>query len=311
MGLFVLFLFAFLLLSLAGCAGMVRLVLCPPRRSFGAALARGYPTAPQDIGLEGQEVEFTLPGGGVTPGFVVRGAKADGPLALVLHGHGSGRYSALARAKWLAPACSQVVCFDWRGHGDCRGPGSRRCDFGESAGADVAAVAAQVAGAGNAPLVLMGCSMGAACALRAALSVELAPRVRALILDGTYRRWSTGVRNRLAEIKKPVYFFFMVAFVVERLLPHLRQEDTADYAARLKCPVLFLHGQTDAACPIEATRQVAAAVPNGLAEFVVFPGAGHLGLHRADPAKYDAAVREFLAADGALGGHPPHPYLVQ
>ncbi len=309
MGLFVLFLFAFAVLSLAGCIGMVSLVLCPPRRSFGAALARGYPTDPQDIGLEGQEREFTLPGGAVTLGFVVRGAKAGGPLALVLHGHGSGRYSALARAKWLAPACSQVVCFDWRGHGDCRGPGGRRCDFGANAGADVAAVVAQVGG--DAPLVLMGCSMGAACALRAALWPRLAPRVKALVLDGAYRRWSIGVRNRLAEIKKPVYFFFMVAFVVERLLPHLRREDTAAYAAKLNCPVLFLHGESDAACPIDATRQVAAAVPHGLAEFVVFPGAGHLGLHRADPAKYDAAVQTFLAKDAALAGHPLHPYLAQ
>lgn len=311
MGFALFFLQVFLLLSLAGAAAMVWMVLCPPRRSMGAALARGYPTEPNDLGLTGSERELALADGALTTGFVVEGLKVDGPLALILHGHASSRYSALARAKWLAPHCGRIVCFDWRGHGDARGPGAARCDFGAKAGADVAQVVAQTQRSPTQEVVLMGCSMGAACALRAAQAPELAPRLAALILDGAYRHWRTGVANRLAEKRKPVYFFFLVAFVVERWLPHLRHEDAADYAAKLKCPVLFLHGDADAACPIDATRQVAACVEGGRAEFVAFPGAGHLGLHRADPERYDAAVWGFFAAVAAHKGHPPHPYLAQ
>src|SRR6478609_6367544 len=103
MGLVVLFAAALALLTLIGVGVMAQLVLFPPRRSFGAALARGYPTAPADIGLAGVEREFALPGGATTLGFVVEGAKKDGPLAVVMHGHASGRFSALARAPWLAP----------------------------------------------------------------------------------------------------------------------------------------------------------------------------------------------------------------
>jgi pimeloyl-ACP methyl ester carboxylesterase len=311
MGLLLLFLYSFLLLSVLGAAAMTWMVLRPPRRSMGSALARGYPTEPKDIGLVGVERQLALADGASTAGFVVDGQKPEGPLAVILHGHASSRFSALARAQWLAPHCARVVCFDWRGHGDARGPGAAGCDFGAKAGADVAQVVAQTQASPAQKVVLMGCSMGAACALRAALSPELAPRVAALVLDGLYRHWHTGVANRLAERRKPVYFFFLVAFVVERLLPHLRHEDTADYAAKVKCPVLFLHGEADRACPIEATRHVAACVEGGRAEFVSFPGAGHLGLHRADPARYDAAVREFFAGLAAHAPHPPHPFLAQ
>lgn len=311
MGLVILFAFAALLLTLLGVAGIAWLVLRPPRRSFGAALARGYPTEPKDVGLAGKEVSFSLPGGARTLGFVLQGAKAEGPVAVVLHGHASSRFSALARTPWLAPHCATVVCFDWRGNGDAAGPGAVACDFGAMAGEDIAAVLAQVPGAAGRPLVLMGCSMGAGCALRAATTEPLAGRVACLVLDGAYRHWGVGIRNRLHERRKPVFFFFFVRFVVERFLPHLRHEDAYESVQHLRCPVLFLHGAADGVCPLADVQAVAAAVPHDLAELVVFPAGGHLGLHRSDPARYEAALGGFLRKNGAIPGHAPHPCLAQ
>ena len=265
-------------------------ILRPTRRSFGAALASGYPTEPAELGLPGHEMVFELPGGARTPGFVVEGKESAGPAVVILHGHASGKYSALARAGLLAPYASRVVCFDWRGNGDCAGPGGVMCDFGARAGEDIGAVLAQAQVEGA--VVFLGCSMGTACALRAASFGPLAGRVAGVVLDGGFRVWSVGIRAQLRDRRKPRFFLPIVKAVVEFFIPHLRQEDAVLRVAQLVCPVLVLHGSLDHLCPLTDACDIAAAAKDG--NIVVFEGAGHLGLHRFDRAKYDAALRDFF-----------------
>ena len=60
-------------------------------------------------------------------------------------------------------------------------------------------------------------------------------------------------------------------------------------------PVLILAGGNDT----RATPAEAAAIENRIgprAELVVFEGAGHLGLHRANPVRYREIGLQFLAS---------------
>lgn len=64
--------------------------------------------------------------------------------------------------------------------------------------------------------------------------------------------------------------------------------------ARVRCPTLVLGGEDDPICPIDDQADIAAALPAGLVRFERFSGCGH-GVHRDDPERTFAVLREFLA----------------
>lgn len=281
---------AALLLWLLALGTILHRALRPTRRGLGEALARGYPVEPADLKLEGRERDFDLPGGARTTGFVVTGRRADGPAAVVLHGHASSRYSALARVEVLADFCSTLVCFDLRGHGSARGPGAEGADFGLHATADIRAVLEQ-AGLADRPLVLLGGSMGSAYCLRSA--VEGLPQVRAVVLESPYRTLKSGKASHIEMHGLQAGLFLPVSWQLLCLFrPHIRREDLAVSARDLRVPLLVLHARADPVCPLAEAEAIAAAAPQG--KLVTFAHDGHLGLLRADPAGYRAAIADFL-----------------
>jgi pimeloyl-ACP methyl ester carboxylesterase len=185
--------------------------LPPPRLTAGVALGRGLPTEPADTGLAGRAEWFELPeqrvggrrfAGGRTPGFVLRGERAGGPVVLLVSGHGGGRFGGLDRARQFAPHVSWLASYDQRGRGDSELP---RCTMGVAEPADAVAVLEQVreaiaersgdrAEAGR-PVVLWGGSMGSATALDAARRLEQdGQEVAGVLLEGGYGRWRPSRR---------------------------------------------------------------------------------------------------------------------
>ena len=63
--------------------------------------------------------------------------------------------------------------------------------------------------------------------------------------------------------------------------------------ARAQCPVLVLAGQLDPVCPVEDSRDIAAALPPGWASLAEFQGCGH-GVWRDDPEAAFARLRQFI-----------------
>jgi pimeloyl-ACP methyl ester carboxylesterase len=60
--------------------------------------------------------------------------------------------------------------------------------------------------------------------------------------------------------------------------------DRAAHAARLRCPLLVLHGEFDEICPLEDARAIVEAVPEGVpAELAEIQGAGHNNLWTQEP----------------------------
>jgi proline iminopeptidase len=64
--------------------------------------------------------------------------------------------------------------------------------------------------------------------------------------------------------------------------------------AAVRCPTLVLAGGLDPITPLVCSEAIHSALPEGVAELVVFAEAGH-GVHRTDPERAEAVLRRFLA----------------
>jgi pimeloyl-ACP methyl ester carboxylesterase len=72
-----------------------------------------------------------------------------------------------------------------------------------------------------------------------------------------------------------------------------RTMDLLAELAKVVCPTLVTAGRLDPITPLACSEAIAAALPAGLAELVVFDGAGH-GVHRDEPERAEAVLRGFL-----------------
>jgi pimeloyl-ACP methyl ester carboxylesterase len=156
----------------------------------------------------------------------------------------------------------------------------------------------------HARLILYGQSMGAAAVLRAVHACGVQPD--AIIAEAVFDRMLSTVRNRFRIMGVP-------SFPGAELLVFWggRQAgfdgfslNPVDYAASVRCPILFLHGAADPRARIEEARSVFAAVP-GWKRFKEFPGLGHQAALARFPDEWKATVAQFLR-DAAL-----HPTIAQ
>jgi proline iminopeptidase len=69
----------------------------------------------------------------------------------------------------------------------------------------------------------------------------------------------------------------------------------------IRCPVLILAGVHDPITPVACAEEIAAALPAGIGELVVFENAGH-GVHRDDPERAETVMRAFLNSSSLGGG---------
>ena len=80
------------------------------------------------------------------------------------------------------------------------------------------------------------------------------------------------------------------------ILGEQRTMDLRPGLAAITCPTLVLAGGLDPITPVACSEAIAAALPSGVAELVVFEGAGH-GVHRDEPERAEAVLRRFLGKD--------------
>lgn len=119
-----------------------------------------------------------------------------------------------------------------------------------------------------------GRSLGSAAATHVAATHEVA----GLILESPF----TSARGMAAR-----HYGFVPRFVVR-----LRLDNLANMA-RVRCPVLVLHGTADMVVPIQMGRDVAAAAP-GPVEFVMIEGAGHNETYEMGGKSYQQKLAAFI-----------------
>ncbi len=323
LGLLTLFAIAAALVVLLGAAILVGAMWYPPRKTYAVALGRGLPTHPEGtMPHGGREVTLTLADGRETPGFLIGGDRPDGPTVVIVHGFGDSRYGAMTWAPLVIPHAREVLVYDLRGHGESE---TRHADMVVGDERDLRRILEEL----DAPngVVLFGYSLGAVVAIGAAsgplaprerAGVALAggegaaPRIRGVIADGPYRTWVEPVKRHLWRRRFPAQPFTALAWLVVNLTTRGLGFDRAADAAKLRCPLLVLHGPEDVLCPIASAEAIARAAPDG--EIVVIEGGGHLDLAIVDEAKYRAALARFFQRidDGITHARrPDRPHAAQ
>lgn len=84
----------------------------------------------------------------------------------------------------------------------------------------------------------------------------------------------------------------------------MRGFDVLDQLARIDCPTLVCVGELDPITPVAAAREIADALPEGIARLEVVEGAGHF-TWKDSPDRYWPLVTDFVTA--TMGANPPEP----
>jgi alpha-beta hydrolase superfamily lysophospholipase len=254
-----------------------------------------FPEPPPEIagaGVEGRRLETS--DGQQLGAWFVRGDAQKG-CVLLLHGNGGSRRQMLPVMRCLTEARFTVLAISLRAHGDSTGELN---DFGWSARHDVtAAVEFLQKECPRRPVCIVGRSLGAAAAIFAA--GELKGQVAGYFLEQPYNDIKSAAWNRLQHHLPPVLDW--VAYGGLRLwapvfLPVAPDQlSTYDHIEDIpeSVPVVFISGSADRHARLDELTAMYRRIESH-AKLVVFDGAQHEDLDRADPQLYRTTLFSFL-----------------
>ena len=233
---------------------------------------RAHEVTPAGLGLASEEVELRAEDGVRLHGWFLP-VKGSRLTVLVCHGNGGNVSHRLDRVLLMQSRLNvDTLLFDYRGYGKSEGSPDEQGTYRDARAAYRWLVAH---GHGPERVVLFGESLGSAVALQLALEVE----ARALMLESPFAS--------VPEMARAVYPFLP-------LWPFVRTRyDNVAKVARLRMPLLVLHGERDEVVPFAQGRRVFDAAPEPK-RFFAIPGASHNDTYLVGGEAYWRALREFL-----------------
>jgi uncharacterized protein len=245
-----------------------------------------------------EEVEFESPEDNtrIRGWFLPAGGPDPGPApALVLcHGVWTGRRECLPLALRFQAAGYNVLCFDFRAHGDSAG---RFISLGHNEALDVLGAIAWLKARPEVDrrrIGVLGFSMGAAAAI---LAAARSPDIAALAADSSYADLVDAVRHSFSRVGRlPHYPFGPLALYWARVMLRVdaRRLRPIDSVGRIAPrPVLVLHGADDEIVPASHAHRLFQAADEPK-ELWVEPGKRHIGARDTDPDRYFARVEAFF-----------------
>jgi uncharacterized protein len=209
--------------------------------------------APADSGLSGvEERVLATPDGQRLIAWYGR-ARPGKPTLLYFHGNGGGLAMRAERIRDFMAEGWGVYMLSWRGYSGSTGSPTEANNV-----ADARLAYNALAREGVAPrsIVVFGESLGTGVAVRLAAEQKVA----GLILDAPY--------TSVLELASASYPFLPVrALLIDRY-------ETRKYIAKVKVPLLILHGELDSVVPVAMGRELA-RLANEPKRLVTFPGGGH------------------------------------
>ncbi|TAD76292.1 MAG: alpha/beta fold hydrolase [Oscillatoriales cyanobacterium] len=260
-------------------------------------------TTPQDLGLRYSTHRISVQGQLITNPEA--GAEwidlwsipvTDRPIAkgqvLMFHGKGGHKGQLLQPALAFHQQGYEVILIDFRGAGRSSG---HTTTIGVREAQDVVATvnyARQMRDRRS--LILYGLSMGSAAILKAVAEGKIQPD--GIILELPFARLLDATRGRIRDMKLPVspvsetvLFWGGVQNGFNGFL-----HNPEDYAKRVRCPALLLHGQRDRWTTTAAVQRILQNL-QGSKQLVIFPQAGHELLMGVDRATWLGAIDQFLS----------------
>mgnify|MGYP000920407654 CR=1 FL=1 len=227
----------------------------------------------------------------VTLGAWYRCHTNGGPVVIFHHGYGSEKGALLPEALAFWELGYSVLLVDFRGSGESSEAyttiGLREADD------VVAAVGFARTALGHQRCLLYGQSMGAAAVLRAMAHRGL--QVDAIIIESVFDRLSTTVKHRFEAMGLPSFPLAQLLLGWGSLQMGINgfSHNPVDYARRVTCPALYLHGAADPRARLSEARAVfeATAGPRLMEEF---PELGHASSIEVFPQEWHRAVEAFL-----------------
>ena len=306
-GLLALFALAIAIVLLAYLWLLARHLRHPPRRTAGWALASKRPSDPGELEAHGgPKVAWNADAvQGVPFWSIARDettlANAATPTVILLHGWGHSRIDGLSRLEpWLSRGF-RIVLPDLRGHGDAEGAST----LGDGDALDVLAIVDTLPAS---PLVLAGHSMGGVVAIRVGAMLSeragsTAPALHGVVAVAAYERLRVPAIADLTSRGYTVGPLIHPLLAILRLLG-IREHSTRAAAERLAAPLLVVHGERDASCPLEDAKAYAAAAREHRLE--VIADAGHNDLWREHGELLEHALERWL--DATMPTLPPRPH---
>ena len=260
---------------------------------------------PADAGYPFEEVTLDLPVGEAPAWLVPAPAGSSGQTwAIMVHGRGASRQEtlrALATTQRLGLTSLYVT---YRNDSDAPASADGRYGLGFTEWQDVQVAVEYALAHGARDLVLFGWSMGGAIALQTADKSPDAERIRALVLDGPVVDWFELIRFHTRQYRLPLRLGQLVADLLSAQratlmtgLDHpirLTDLDWITRSAELRVPTLILHSVDDEYVPASASMELAERSPR--VTLVPFQKARHTKEWNVDPARWEAAVLEWLPA---------------
>jgi len=235
---------------------------------------------------------LTIPGtNGVRLGAWYCPASPESPLVILFHGYGDEKAGTLNEAKVFLELGLSVLLVDFRGSGDSS---ESYTTVGYDEADDVAAAVRYAkASLPHSKLVLYGISMGAAAELRAVHSCGVQPD--AIIAEAVFDRMLSTVKHRFELMGVPSFpaAAVLVFWGGRQFGFNAFGNNPVEYAASVRCPILFLHGTADPRARSAEARQVYDAVP-GRKWFKEFAGVGHAAIVVPYREEWKKTVSQFL-----------------
>ncbi|MFW6020823.1 MAG: alpha/beta hydrolase [Guyparkeria sp.] len=243
--------------------------LAAPREPLRGSLA--------DHGLTGRTIRIPTRRSRHLAGWWLPGHGTRGSV-VVAHGWGTNRETMLPLARSLQAEGWHVLLFDMRNHGESDPDDySSMPRFAEDIEASVDWIRAQP-GIGEAPVALLGHSVGGAAALLAASRRD---DIAAVVSLSTFAHPADMMRRWLRWKKLP---FFPVGWYVlryvERVIGH-RFDSIAPIHTlpRAQCPVLLVHGRDDPVIPVADAERLHAHRGETPTTLSLLPGQHDLSEH--------------------------------
>lgn len=252
-------------------------------------------TRPADLGLTtAEDVTFQTSDGLTLHGWFIPPTRPNRATVIVLHGLGDNRSTILPVAALLVEDGFGALVYDARNHGDSDGAVTT---LGLNEVRDVAAalsfLQAQDLVGPEAPIGIVGHSMGGATALRATARIPAIACVTAISAYATLEDNINEAVQRLAGLPPFPFGQLIVSFGEQEAnasLYDVRPID--DLAAITPRPVLFIHGTDDPLILVRNSERMyeAAQEPK---ELLIIEGAVHGDIIRHPPPEMAAALIEF------------------